>query len=193
VTFDDAFTAYWLLTVNVAHHILGNMGDAEDTAAEAWARTWVRRDQVADLRNYVLTATRHQAIDRYRWQTRRPSLSLDVPGFEVPNPRCPVERQDRLLDTRTALDGLSPNHRRVVTAFGAGYSTREIAETLSTTNGTVKTWLDRARTRAGLIESGAPLPYIGGLRKPLSDAATEKRRAAERAKKARWLKKRRAS
>ena len=98
------------------------------------------------FRGWIETIAEHVVTDVVRHQGRRPTLSLDddvkAPGA---SPSRVMKRQERLDRLRAAMEGLSPDHRRVLELSRLqGISIREIAGRLDRSEDAIKSLLLRA-------------------------------------------------
>lgn len=86
--FEAAFRQVWPAAFAVAQRVLGDMGDAEDSAAEGLARALVAWQRVRDLphRNaWMLRFVGNVALDRARSRSRaarRTAASTEVGGAD---------------------------------------------------------------------------------------------------------------
>nr|WP_290669033.1 sigma-70 family RNA polymerase sigma factor [Ardenticatena sp.] len=123
---------------------------AEDIAQDVFLRLWQRAGQYRSQRGRVLTwllsITRNHAIDRIRYDNRRPVAEeeLDLTRLETANRTIWQAFEDDVL--RLSLDELPPEQRQCLElAFFYGLSHSDIAEMLNVPLGTVK-----SRIRLGL-------------------------------------------
>ena len=121
--------------------VLRDPDEAEDVAQDAYVRAlraWDRFDG-ADVRAWLYTIALRLAFDRLR-QRRRWLARLGRPSATATY----VDRVDP--DLWAALDALDPRVRAALLASAIdGYTQREIAVMLGVPEGTVASWLARAR------------------------------------------------
>jgi RNA polymerase sigma-70 factor (ECF subfamily) len=151
----------------LALSMVGDPVAAEDIAQEAFLRAWrhapVFDRRLASVPTWVLTITRHLAIDFLR--LRR--ADCRGPGDEVwlglsGEGRSPDELAE-LADTRArlvkALSALPPEQARcLVLAAVYGYSAAEVSQALGIPLGTAKTRIRRGlmKLRDLFVEAGTP-------------------------------------
>jgi len=132
--------------------VLRDQHDAEDVAQEAYARAfgaWDRFDGT-DVRAWLYTIALRLAFDRIR-RRRRWVGRLVRPAVE------PAYRDTVDPDLWAAIGRLEPRVRAALLANVLdGYTQREIASMLDVAEGTVASWLSRAR--ASLREELAERP-----------------------------------
>jgi RNA polymerase sigma-70 factor (ECF subfamily) len=126
---------------------VGNRSDAEDLTQEVAVKALprLRCDAAApEIRGY-LYATAHSVLAAF-WSGR-----LRLPESELPeNLGLAIQHEflpsaGTAAQVRSILDGLSPNHRRVLELrFLLGYTLREVADEMGKTIGSVKIMQMRA-------------------------------------------------
>jgi len=150
----ELYQRYGGLVYSLALRVLQNSGLAEEVTQDAFFKVWSQPEtwdaERGRLIAWLMTITRHTAIDRLRKEQRRPmitALELDealnvVGSLAVMDD--PVWQDGKLL--RTLLTRLPTDQVRAIElAFFGGMSHSEIAESLNLPLGTVKT-----RVRLGL-------------------------------------------
>jgi RNA polymerase sigma-70 factor (ECF subfamily) len=136
--FDDVFPRAF----KVARRLVGNRNEAEDLAAEAFARAYakwpsVRRHAAPDA--WVLRATINLSIDHLRKARRTPELGA------VDGPEDIIALRVTLA---AAMGSLSRRQREIVSLrYLADLSEQDVAAVLAITPGSVKTHLSRALDR----------------------------------------------
>jgi RNA polymerase sigma-70 factor (ECF subfamily) len=133
---------------------LGQRQDAEDVAQETLARA-VRHlqhwDGVRPLKPWVLMI----AVNRCRThQSRRKSRTYSVESVEEPAaPTARIGEFDLAEELQRALSQLRENYRTCFLLFHQqDLGIQEVAEIMGCPEGTIKTWLHRARRElAGLL------------------------------------------
>lgn len=155
----DAWRRHRPYLVNLGYQILGDVGDAEDVAQEAFLRlSRTGPDEVDDVRGWLTVVTSRLCLDQVRSaRTRYERLShLDDgdPGREVAESRSlgPADRVTLDDEVRTALmevlRRLSPGERVAFVlhdVFGVPFDT--IAETVGRPVGTCRQLARRARSK----------------------------------------------
>jgi len=140
---------------NLAYRMLGERGEAEDAAQEAFLRAYAnldRYDQERSFKTWVLSIASNHCIDRLR-RRRLTWLSLEEPlpphpalTSDTPGPEEATLVHERNVLVQELLDKLSPEYRiAVVLRYWYDLSYAEIAEMLNTTESAVKSRLFRAR------------------------------------------------
>jgi RNA polymerase sigma-70 factor, ECF subfamily len=151
VIFDRHAPVAWAL----AYRVCGRRPLAEDVVQEAFLSLWrcgARYDPTrGNVRAWLLSVVRHQAIDAIRRASVRESHS--APDEELVERVASAElteaeivRRDDARHVHRALAALPPEQRQVIgLAYFGGLTQQEIARTLELPPGTVK-----GRTRLGL-------------------------------------------
>jgi RNA polymerase sigma-70 factor (ECF subfamily) len=141
-------------------HLTRSPWDAEDMAQEAMARAFVTLGLMAEPphnpRAWLFRVASNLWINRAR-RTREIPAAF---GAEVPEPATSAEPRATREAAGTLIAQLSPQERAAVVLKDAfGLSLEEIAETLSTTIGAIKTALHRGRSKliAPEPEEAAPV------------------------------------
>jgi RNA polymerase sigma factor (sigma-70 family) len=139
-SFETTYLAVLTTAFAVAYRILGHVPDAEDAAAEAFARalaSWQRVARLPYREAWILRVTANVAIDRARRERLRPEIG----------PPATSQNED-LTAVRVALVAAlrSLPHRQrdaVVLRYLAGLPEREVAACLHLSPNTVKTHTHR--------------------------------------------------
>lgn len=140
---------------NLCYRMLGNAGDAEDAAQEAFLRAYKslhHYDPKRSFPTWLLSIASHHCIDQIR-KRRFTSYSIDdddyawlEPPDPGPDPESTLSLREKQAQVQTMLKELSPKDRSaVVMRYWYNYSYEEIAEALSMTVSAVKSRLHRAR------------------------------------------------
>jgi RNA polymerase sigma-70 factor (ECF subfamily) len=140
---------------NLAYRMLGERGEAEDAAQEAFMRAYSnldRYDAERSFKTWLLSITSNHCIDRLR-RRRLVWLSLEEPlpphpalTSSTPGPEEEALTNERNLLVQEMLADLSPDYRlAVVLRYWYDLSYAEIAEMLHTTESAIKSRLFRAR------------------------------------------------
>jgi RNA polymerase sigma-70 factor (ECF subfamily) len=139
-TFEDFFRVTLPDALKVGRRVLGSEADAEDAAAEAFARahaSWRRIGSLEHRRAWVLRVTANVAVD----MTRR----RRVPPFAQPAWHDDTERAVTEIALAAALRALPRRQREIVVLrYLNGYTEAETAEALGVSIGTVKKAAHRA-------------------------------------------------
>jgi RNA polymerase sigma factor (sigma-70 family) len=170
--FNQLVVHYQSLAYNVAYRVLGDADAAADATQDAFLSAYraISRFRGGSFRSWVMRIVTNACYDQLRVKKRRPTTSIDdreEPDREEWNvdpgerPEAFVARQELSQAIQRALEIL-PNEQRttIILADIQGMSYDEIAETMSTSLGTVKSRLSRARRkmRDYLIENVELLP-----------------------------------
>lgn len=144
----------------VAYGIVRTAEAAEDVVQDAFLTAWRRAETYVpsrgSARTWLLSITRHRAIDVLRARASRPSgVSLDVAGAlaaQDGDPSAEALRRIEATSVRAALDILPNAQRQVVElAFFSGLTYPEIAERIGLPLGTVKSRIRLALERLRLV------------------------------------------
>ena len=130
--FEDAFEALYRLAYRVAFRLLGRRSEAEDVAAEALARAYVRWSRIgAYPEAWVSRVSTNLALDAWRRQRRQHGAAPDSMVIDV----SAAER----IDLHRALAALSKRQREVVALrYIADLPEGTVAAALGCSTGTVK-------------------------------------------------------
>lgn len=134
----------------LALKIMGDAMAAEEVTQDAFLKLWTRAETFRAGRGsfmaWLLTITRHTALDRFRRESRRPD-EVDPPDSDsewaaiLDDPQSSTE-EARWRSLHFAIQALPDEQRRVIqTAYFHGMSHREISAYLGVPIGTVKTRL----------------------------------------------------
>lgn len=141
---------------NLCYRMLGERGEAEDSAQEAFLRAYLnlqRYDPARSFKTWVLSIASNYCIDRLR-RRRLQWMSLDdepvvdhlALSSDDPEPEPALLQNERSEALQALLDDLSPDYRAVVVLrYWYDYSYAEIADVMDTTESAVKSRLFRAR------------------------------------------------
>lgn len=155
--FSRLVEAYQKPVYNLAYRLLGNSVEAEDAAQEAFIRAYTRLDTYDPSRKFsswMLSIASHYCIDMLR-RRRGNVMSVDElpPMVDLSMPKAmqpeQVVIQGQVADEiQQLLDTLAPSYRTpVILRYWYDMSYKEIAETMSVTESTIKTRLHRARAK----------------------------------------------
>jgi RNA polymerase sigma-70 factor (ECF subfamily) len=127
--------------------MLGRRHDAEDVAQEVFLRAFRnlhRWDQVRPLRPWLLTIAANRCRTHLEERGRRP-VPTDLQADRLAE-RRPIGKRDDAEEIQQALATLRPEYQQCFVLFyQQELSVEEVAEVLECPEGTVKTWLHRAR------------------------------------------------
>jgi RNA polymerase sigma-70 factor (ECF subfamily) len=157
---DQFYAQYRRRALLVVRRILKDADDAEDVVQDVFMRLYSRNVQFDGKAAYTTWLHRilvNSSINCLRARQRRRKLESPPPSTIDPE-TCAVSRQHQQF-LLAAIDDLSERHRAVVTLRDLrGYSYPEIAQLLGIPEGTVKSALNRGRTRLmAAIERAAPI------------------------------------
>lgn len=153
--FGELVTLHQSTVYNLCYRMLGERGEAEDAAQEAFLRAYTHLDRYEtkrSFRTWVLSIASNHCIDRLRkrrliWlsldETLPPHTALHADTVEPEDAVIIHERTDAV---QTMLADLPPDYRAaVVLRYWYDLSYAEIAEMLNTTESAIKSRLFRAR------------------------------------------------
>jgi len=160
----DAFNALVELHQRAAYNLclrmLGSSAAAEDAAQEAFLSAFRHIDSFKgeNVRPWLMRIAANACLDELRRRGRRPSVSLDapVPGTDdPPDPADTTPGPEALALGREQRDAIQaallqlPHDQRlaVVMCDVQGFAYEEIAETMRTSVGTVKSRIARGREK----------------------------------------------
>src|SRR4029453_15940641 len=144
----------WRKVFNVAYKFVGKHDEAEDLTQDIFLKifkalgTFARR---ANFQTWIISISRNLCIDHYRSvRKERETISRDVDAADLHpvSPDLPpdtrLERADRVVMLRQALDKLAPTLRTAVMLRDIQELTyQEIADKLHLPEGTVKSRINR--------------------------------------------------
>jgi len=142
---------------NLAYRFTGRHESAEDLTQEVFIRIYRSLDQydpsLGELSNWLMRLARNLVIDDYRKRQRQPADSSDDLDdhmhhlrVELDTPQRNIERQERSLQVREAIDKLSADLREcLILRDIEELSYQEIVDKLKIPEGTVKSRINRGR------------------------------------------------
>ncbi|MBV8567982.1 MAG: sigma-70 family RNA polymerase sigma factor [Methylobacteriaceae bacterium] len=138
----------------------GNPDRADDLVQETLIKAWSRLDSFADGTNlaaWLFTILRNVYYSDYRKRRREVADSEGTLAAKLASPPSQEGHMD-FLDFRQALQRLPPDQREALILIGAsGVSYEEAAQICGCAVGTMKSRVNRARTRlAELLAVGSP-------------------------------------
>lgn len=142
--FDEFFGASFRRVVSQIYAMTGNLAEAEDAVAEAYARAWQRWDVVRgylDPESWIRTVAYRLAVSSWRKAVNRRAAHRR----EAAAAESPAMSADHLTLV-SALRRISAEQRRAIVLFHlVGLSVSEIAAETGAPEGTVKSHLNRGR------------------------------------------------
>lgn len=154
--FGRLIEAYQGPVYNLAYRMLGNRGEAEEAAQEAFIRAYTRLDTYDPARKFstwMLSITSNYCVDLLR-KRRALLLSLDQPlpphpalmSDRAENPEAQAADSEREAMVQALLETLPEDYRQtVVLRYWYDLSYEEIAEVMDTSVSAIKSRLFRAR------------------------------------------------
>ena len=136
--------------VRFLHRKVWDMERAEDLAQETFVRAL--REQPTNPRAWLFTVAANLARDEARTAIRRKRhltlLKSEAEAREpATDPQTEMERNEKQMSVRRALEALAERDRETLLMWDAGLNYGEIAEALDLAVGAVGTTLARARQR----------------------------------------------
>ena len=143
---------------NLCYRMLGESGEAEDAAQEAFLRVYnnLRRyDPTRSFKTWLLSIASNHCIDRLRKRRMRfvslddePTAAALALRSDDPLPEAALVQGERSAYIQSLLDMLEPHYRlAVILRYWYGYSYAEIASETGMTVSAVKSLLHRARRK----------------------------------------------
>lgn len=161
---DELYQRYSRLVYSLALNMVVDPATAEEITLDIFTRVWQKADtyqaEQAKVSTWLVSMTRHRAIDWLRRQRARPNQSAvswaDVSMETTPhangNPEQKVEANLRQEQVRQAVAQLPVEQQEVLAlAYFKGLSHSEIAQKLNQPLGTVKTRLRLAMQKLRLV------------------------------------------
>jgi RNA polymerase sigma-70 factor, ECF subfamily len=164
VAFGRLVEAYQGPVYNLAYRMLGNSGEAEEAAQEAFIRAFTRLhtyDPSRKFSTWILSITSNYCIDLIR-KRRATLLSLEEPlpphpalmSDRTENPEAQAVNNEREALVQSLLARLPEDYREaVVLRYWYDLSYEEIAEMTDTTVSAIKSRLFRARRQMAEVTS----------------------------------------
>ena len=171
---------YQVPVYNLCYRMLGDPGEAEDAAQEAFLRAYSqlhRYDPARPFKTWLFAIASHHCIDRLRrrhvtWLGIDDEPLLTHPALSEPRPgpeQMAVRREEEAA-VQAALAVLGPRDRSaIVMRYWYGMSYEEIARATGSTASAVKSRLHRARVSLGTFLRGAEVARersLGGAQAP---------------------------
>ena len=144
------YDRYNRLVFTVAYHVVGDTETAEEVTQDVFVRVWEGagsyRPELAKVSSWLISITRHRAIDELRRRGSRPERNQlpwpeetqdGLPVLDGPHAEVEDTMQQRLV--RQAISSLPVDQKQLLgLAFFQGYSHSEIARLTGKPLGTVK-------------------------------------------------------
>lgn len=154
--FETLYARYGTDVFRFALYLSGDRADAEDLAAEAFARAWTSRDRLRlpTVKAYLFAIVRNLHRMGWRNERRRRVLDESMPDAR-PGPAAEIEDRDQLQHVLAALQELPEADRAAVLMRAQdGMSHAEIARALGLSEAAVKVKVHRARLRLAALRGG---------------------------------------
>jgi RNA polymerase sigma-70 factor (ECF subfamily) len=146
---------------NVAYRVMGEPAAAADATQEAFISAYkaLRRFRGGNFKSWLMRIVTNACYDELRRRKRRPQTSLDeiVDEFESspllisensPGPEEHRQQVEMMEAIQRCLDDLPDDQRTAAVLCDVeGYDYNEIADIMSTSLGTVKSRISRARSK----------------------------------------------
>lgn len=142
--------ARWLL--GVVLRIVRDRATAEDVLQDAFLQIWRRaetyRPELGSARGWIYTVVRHQALSEVRKPGRELALDDEAMAAAVEHHSASTWDANGFTSEAAALQPClealdEPKRNSIVLAFVEGYTHEQIAKSLGTPLGTVKSWIRR--------------------------------------------------
>lgn len=150
--FLELYAEYSTLVYSVAYHGVENAMDAEEVAQDVFLKLWNKAEAYNPSRGsfvtWLLTITRHTAIDKLRRRQH-------VAPLEEHEETLVVSSEDMAQGLGAALETLGEEQRQAIyLAYFHGLSHRQIAERLARPLGTVKSHIRQGMERLRELWAG---------------------------------------
>lgn len=159
--FNQLVIRYQSLAYHAAYRILSDADAAADAAQDAFLRAYQAIGQYrgGSFKSWLWRIVTNTCYDQLRAKKRRPTTSLEAvlvsepapdPSFtdRAESPEAYTERQELSRAIQAGINTLPPDQRIALTLCDvAGMDYREIAEATQVSLGTVKSRINRARTK----------------------------------------------
>ncbi len=154
-SFNELVRGYERMAFNLAFRMLGSPPAAEDATQEAFLSAWrnIRRFRGGSFKAWVMQITANACRDELRRIKRRPvvpleSLPYDPPAASAESPEDYAMRRETAEHVQAGLETLSRDQRMAVVLCDIqGLSYEEVARVMGCSLGTVKSRINRGRTR----------------------------------------------
>jgi RNA polymerase sigma-70 factor, ECF subfamily len=144
--FEAIYEQYAQLVHRMAQRILEDSQAAEEVMQDVFFQLWRWPErwnpEQGTFLNWLLTVTRHTAIDQYRRRSRRPTLPVDQLDYQHDDSTHFERHSDNQTILRNLLRKLPVEQRQVIVlAFLKGMTHEEISDHLNIPLGTAKSRL----------------------------------------------------
>lgn len=165
--FTQLVETYQTAIFNLCYRMLGEPGEAEDAAQEAFLRAYSRLnsyDPTRSFKTWLFSIANHHCIDRLRkrrliWLSIEDEPLAPHPALreQSPGPEEASVRREQSEAMQKHLAKLSPDDRQVIVMrYWSDLSYEEIADATKTTVSAVKSRLHRARGAIAELMRAAP-------------------------------------
>ncbi len=159
--FDQLVIHYQSLAYHVAYRILSDGDAAADATQDAFLHAYraIGQYRGGSFKSWLWRIVTNTCYDQLRAKQRRPTASLEAllmsepmpgPSFvdHAESPEAYTERQELSRAIQAGINNLPPDQRIALTLCDvAGMNYQEIAEIMQVSLGTVKSRINRARTK----------------------------------------------
>ena len=161
--FEQLIQGYERLIYNITYRMLGNPDDAKDASQEVLIKIYKNLGKCANMKafkSWIYTVANNTCIDEIRKRKNKAADSLDA-LFQIedgemekqlpandPTPEELLLQKEKREILQLAINRLSPEHKALIVLRDIkGLSYGELADATSTSLGTVKSRLSRARSQ----------------------------------------------
>lgn len=149
--FDNLYAATAPALYATAYRILGDRSEAEDAIQETYVKIWRNAGAYGPTHaapmSWLIAITRNTAIDRLRRRretTMLPETFTELPD-DAPTPEAAALASSEALRIQECLDELEPTRATLIRrAFFTGQTYHELARSMETPLGTIKSWIRRS-------------------------------------------------
>lgn len=152
IEFDEAFTLHHRTVFRTARSVVQDCGLAEDVTQEVFIRLYKHKDSIADtemlrpwLIRVALNVARNTLRGNIRANTRDENYVKETVEKSVFSVETEYEQQTEVSEINRALNKVKEPLRSCLVLKQQGLSYREIAESLSLNEGSIGTFVARAR------------------------------------------------
>ena len=144
--FDGLFAANYAGLTRIVYRVVGDMGWAEEVAAEAFWKLHCRPPASGhNLAGWLYRTALRLALDHLKKRKRRAHYEAQAPALSPSeNPEEALAQRERQARVRQVLAALKPEQAALLVLRSEGYSLGEIAGILTLNPNSVGTYLSRA-------------------------------------------------